>query len=169
MIGATLEDLHLRAHAMLSATRIGVISDTHNLVRPEALLALRGCDHIVHAGDICNTDVLDALGAIAPVTAIRGNNDSGMGADELPEARRFSIAGKFFYLVHDIADVPRILGSIDVVITGHSHKPLVEQRGRTLYVNPGSAGPRRFKLPVTLGIMTIQGAGIEMEILPLID
>jgi putative phosphoesterase len=158
---------------MSSATRvgvrIGVISDTHNLVRPEALLALQGCEHIIHAGDICKTDVLDALGLIAPIIAIRGNNDSGVGIDELPEARRFSIAEKFFYLVHDIAHVPRILGSVDVVITGHSHKPLVEQRGRTLYVNPGSAGPRRFKLPVTLGIMTINGADIDVDILPLVE
>ena len=154
---------------MSSATRIGVISDTHNLVRPEALFALRGCEHIIHAGDICNPAVLDTLTQLAPVTAIRGNNDSGPRIDELPEARTFNIGGMAIYLVHDIADVPRQLAGIDVVITGHSHKPLIERRGATLFINPGSAGPRRFKLPVTLGIMIIEAGEIRAEIIPLLD
>jgi uncharacterized protein len=154
---------------MSSAMRIGVISDTHNLVRPEALHALRGCEHIIHAGDICSPAVLDALNALAPVTAIRGNNDSGARIDELPQARTFRIGDTSIHLVHDIADVPTRLDGIDVVITGHSHKPLVERRGATLFVNPGSAGPRRFKLPVTLGIMLIEAGEVRVEIVPLID
>ena len=149
--------------------RIGIISDTHNLVRPEALHALRGCEQIIHAGDICNPTVLDALNALAPVTAIRGNNDSGARIDDLPEARTFRIGDTSIHLVHDIADVPMRLDGIDVVITGHSHKPLVERRGETLFVNPGSAGPRRFKLPVTLGIMVIEAGEVRVEIVPLID
>lgn len=154
---------------MSHALRIGLISDTHNLVRPEALHALKGCDQILHAGDICDPAVLDVLGEIAPVTAIRGNNDSGLRIDDLPESRTVSIADKTFYLVHDIADVPSRLGGIDVVLTGHSHKPMVRWEGATLFVNPGSAGPRRFKLPVTLAIMTIVGGQIAVEIVALLD
>jgi putative phosphoesterase len=149
--------------------RIGVISDTHNLVRPEALHALRGCEQIIHAGDICNPAVLHALNELAPVTAVRGNNDSGARIDDLPETVTMRLGQKSVYVVHDIADVPRRLDGIDVVITGHSHKPLVERRGATLFVNPGSAGPRRFKLPITLGIMTITSGGAEVEIVTLVE
>lgn len=152
-----------------NAIRIGVISDTHNLVRPEALHALRGCEHILHAGDICNPAVLDALNALAPVTAVRGNNDSGVQIDDLPEAVTLRLGETSIHVVHDIADVPRRLDGIDVVITGHSHKPLVERRGATLFVNPGSAGPRRFKLPITLGIMVIESGEVKVEIVTLVE
>lgn len=152
-----------------NAIRIGVISDTHNLVRPEALHALRGCEHIIHAGDICNPAVLDALNALAPVTAVRGNNDSGVQIDDLPEAVTLRLGETSIHVVHDIADVPRRLDGIDVVITGHSHKPLVERRGATLFVNPGSAGPRRFKLPITLGIMVIESGEVKVEIVTLVE
>jgi putative phosphoesterase len=152
----------------ISAIRIGVISDTHNLLRPEALHILRGCEHIIHAGDICNPAVLDALNELAPVTAVRGNNDSGAGIDQLPEAATIRLAETTIHVVHDIADVPRRLDSIDIVITGHSHKPLIERRGATLFINPGSAGPRRFKLPVTLGIMTIESGEAKVEIVTLV-
>ncbi|OTP69860.1 metallophosphoesterase family protein [Caballeronia sordidicola] len=152
-----------------NAIRIGVISDTHNLVRPEALHALRGCEHILHAGDICNPAVLDALNALAPVTAVRGNNDSGVQIDDLPEAVTVRLGETSIHVVHDIADVPRRLDGIDVVITGHSHKPLVERRGATLFVNPGSAGPRRFKLPITLGIMVIESGEVKVEIVTLVE
>jgi putative phosphoesterase len=151
------------------AIRIGVISDTHNLVRPEALYALRDCTHIIHAGDICNPAVLDALNALAPVTAVRGNNDSGARIDELPEAVTIRLAETSIHVVHDIADIPQRLDGIDIVITGHSHKPLIERRGATLFVNPGSAGPRRFKLPITLGIMTIQSGEVKAEIVTLVE
>ena len=149
--------------------RIGIISDTHNLVRPEALDALRGCEHIIHAGDICNPAVLDTLNELAPVTAVSGNNDSGARIDGLPEALTFHIGDTTIYLVHDIADVPKQLDGIDVVVTGHSHKPLIERRGRTLFVNPGSAGPRRFKLPVTLAIMLIDSGEVQVEIVRLVE
>lgn len=152
-----------------SAIRIGVISDTHNLVRPEALHALRDCTHIIHAGDICNPAVLDALNALAPVTAVRGNNDSGARIDELPEAVTIRLADTSIHVVHDIADVPRRLDGIDIVITGHSHKPLIERRGATLFVNPGSAGPRRFKLPITLGIMTVESGEVKAKIVTLVE
>jgi putative phosphoesterase len=154
---------------MSSVIRIGIISDTHNLVRPEALDALRGCEHIIHAGDICNPAVLDTLSELAPVTAIRGNNDSGARIDDLPEARTFRIGDTAIHVVHDIADVPKQLDGIDVVVTGHSHKPLVERRGAALFVNPGSAGPRRFKLPVTLGIMLIEKGEVQVEIVRLVE
>jgi putative phosphoesterase len=155
--------------ATRSVIRVGVISDTHNLVRPEALDALRGCEQIIHAGDICNPAVLDALRAIAPVAAVRGNNDSGARIDELPEQRTVVIGDTTVLVVHDIADVPVKLDGVDVVITGHSHKPLVERRGRTLFLNPGSAGPRRFKLPITLGIMLIDQGAVDARIVTLLD
>jgi putative phosphoesterase len=154
---------------MSSVIRIGIISDTHNLVRAEALDALRGCEHIIHAGDICSPAVLDTLNELAPITAVRGNNDSGARIDDLPEALTFHIGGKAIHLVHDIADVPKRLDGLDVVITGHSHKPLIERRAATLFVNPGSAGPRRFKLPVTLAIMLIDKGEVQIEIVPLIE
>jgi uncharacterized protein len=141
-------------------SRIGLISDTHNLVRPEALQYLAGCDAIVHAGDICNQAVLEALTQIAPVTAVRGNNDTGDWAASLPTHARLTVQQVTILVVHDIADVgadPRSEG-VDVVVTGHSHKPLISERGGVLFVNPGSAGPRRFKLPISAGILTVEGA-----------
>ena len=148
--------------------RIGLISDTHNLVRPEALDALRGCTHIVHAGDICRRDVLDALISIAPLTVVRGNNDIGDDLAHLPLHVRIELGGATIHVVHDIADVPKQLDGIDVVVTGHSHKPLVEQRGAVLFVNPGSAGPRRFKLPITLALLDIDDGKPEAHIVPLV-
>ena len=141
-------------------TRIGLISDTHNLVRPEALAYLAGCDAIIHAGDICNQAVLDALRPIAPVTAVRGNNDTGDWAASLPVSARLTVQQVTILVVHDIADVsrdPRSEG-IDVVVTGHSHKPSITERGGVLFVNPGSAGPRRFKLPISAGTLIVDGA-----------
>lgn len=154
---------------MSSAIRIGLISDTHNLVRPEALDALRGCEQIIHAGDICRPAVLDVLAGLAPVTAVRGNNDSGERIDVLPEAARLDIGGVGILVVHDIADVPRQLDGIGVVVTGHSHKPLIERRDGVLFVNPGSAGPRRFKLPVTVGLLSIDDGKADARIVPLLD
>jgi uncharacterized protein len=152
---------------MSPSLRIGLISDTHNLVRPEALNALRGCALIIHAGDICRPDVLDVLGDIAPVSAVRGNNDSGPGIDGLPEARTVEAGGLRVLVVHDIADVPRPPRH-DVVVTGHSHKPLIERHEGVLFVNPGSAGPRRFKLPVTLGILEIEAGVAAARIVALL-
>ncbi|CAB3680238.1 metallophosphoesterase family protein [Paraburkholderia rhynchosiae] len=151
-----------RAQA-LPPSRIGLISDTHNLVRPEALDYLAGCDAIIHAGDICNQAVLDALAQIAPLTVVRGNNDTGEWAASLPTHATLTVQQVAILVVHDIADVrgdPR-KDDIRVVVTGHSHKPSISERDGVLFVNPGSAGPRRFKLPVSAGILTVEGARVH--------
>lgn len=143
-----------------TATRIGLISDTHNLVRPEALQYLAGCDAIIHAGDICNQAVLDALAQIAPLTAVRGNNDIAGPVASLPTHVKLTVQQVTILVVHDIADVgddPRGEG-IGVVVTGHSHKPAISERDGVLFINPGSAGPRRFKLPISAGMLVIEGA-----------
>jgi len=134
--------------------RIGLISDTHGLLRPEARVALRGSAHILHAGDICDPSVLDKLAEIAPVTAVRGNNDRGDWAEALPEQVTVEFGGVRIRMVHDAADVPEPVEA-DVVVTGHSHKPAISRNGRVLYVNPGSAGPPRFKLPISVGFLEI--------------
>jgi putative phosphoesterase len=141
-----------------STARIGLISDTHNLVRPEALAHLAGCDAIVHAGDICEPGVLEALRKIAPVTAVRGNNDGGAWAASLPVHATLTVHGVKIFVVHDIADVPANLprDGVRVVVTGHSHKPLIDERDGVLFVNPGSAGPRRFTLPISAGLLLIE-------------
>lgn len=143
-----------------TAARIGLISDTHNLVRPEALQYLAGCDAIIHAGDICNQAVLDALARIAPLTAVRGNNDIAGPVASLPTHVKLTVQQVTILVVHDIADVgddPRGEG-IGVVVTGHSHKPAISERDGVLFINPGSAGPRRFKLPISAGMLVIEGA-----------
>ena len=131
---------------------VGVISDTHGLLRPEALAALAGVDHILHAGDVGDPVILDALRAIAPLTAIRGNVDRTGPCAELPATEAIELAGCLFYLIHSIDDLdlhPAAAG-IGAVISGHSHKPSISWRDGVLYLNPGSAGPRRFSLPISL-------------------
>jgi uncharacterized protein len=147
----------------MSVSRIGLISDTHNLVRPEALQWLAGCDAILHAGDICAPQVLDALAQIAPVTAVRGNNDFGDWAMRLPVSTTVEIQRVKIHVVHDIADLhdDALAGGVRVVVAGHSHKPHIEERDGVLFVNPGSAGPRRFKLPISAGMLTIEGDRAE--------
>lgn len=151
--------------------KVGVISDTHGLLRPEAIAALEGCEQIIHAGDIGSQDIVDQLTAIAPLHIVRGNND--MDADwakPIADHLRFDIEGWQTLLVHDIADVPALLDdSVKLVITGHSHKPLIEWRGNTLYLNPGSAGRRRFKLPVTLALLEVNPGSMEPSLVRLID
>lgn len=135
--------------------RVGLIADTHGLVRPEALAALAGCTRILHAGDIGSAAVLHALGAIAPVTAVRGNNDTGAWATGLPARVRLTIDGIAILMLHDIDDLdvePSIEG-IRLVVCGHSHKPAIAERAGVLYVNPGSAGPRRFRLPLGVALL----------------
>ncbi len=139
--------------------RVGLISDTHGLLRPEAVAWLRGSDHIVHAGDIVGAQILEQLRAIAPLTAVRGNNDHGAWADGVPETAALEIDGVSIFVLHDLAQLgmdARKAGH-RVVIAGHSHKPRVEERDGVLYVNPGSAGPRRFTLPISAGELRIQG------------
>jgi uncharacterized protein len=145
---------------------IGVVSDTHGLLRPEALTALAGVEHILHAGDVGDIGILAALRGIAPVTAIRGNIDTEGACAELPETEMVEVGGTTFYLVHRIEDLdisPTAAG-VDVVVYGHSHKAAVERRGEVLYLNPGSAGPRRFQLPVTLALVTVTEGGVEARV-----
>ena len=145
--------------------RIGLISDTHNLLREEARRALAGVDHIVHAGDICMPEVLEVLATIAPVTAVRGNNDRGAWADALPASACIRFERVSVLVVHDLATlVSEAAREVDVVVSGHSHRPLVQQRGSVLYVNPGSAGPRRFRLPVSIGFLAIRGSEARAEL-----
>lgn len=143
--------------------RIGLISDTHGLVRPEALAWLRGSDHIVHAGDICDASVLAELRGLAPLTVVRGNNDRGAWAAAIPAAETVVLDGVAIHVLHDIADLaldPAAAG-VRVVVTGHSHRPAVDERGGVLYVNPGSAGPRRFRLPISAGELRLTGGSVE--------
>jgi uncharacterized protein len=145
---------------------IGVISDTHGLLRPEALAALAGVEHILHAGDVGDAGILEALRGIAPVTAIRGNIDLHGGCAALPATEMVELGGRTFYLVHAIEDLdisPAAAG-VEGVVFGHSHKASVERRGGVLYLNPGSAGPRRFQLPVTLALVTVSEAGVEARV-----
>ncbi|HVJ59167.1 MAG TPA: metallophosphoesterase family protein [Burkholderiaceae bacterium] len=133
--------------------RIALISDTHGLLRPEALDFVRSADHIVHAGDICDPAILEALAAIAPLTAVRGNNDHGAWAERLPATALLPLGDVLLYAIHDLAEIdldPPAAG-VHAVVSGHSHKPLVRTRDGVVYVNPGSAGPRRFKLPISVG------------------
>jgi len=150
--------------------RVGLISDTHGLLRPQALEALRGSDAIVHAGDIVDPAILAALGAIAPLTAVRGNNDRGDWAGSLPETAVLALGGVRVFVVHDRAHLARhpAAAGADVVVTGHSHQPVVERRDGILFVNPGSAGPRRFKLPVTVGRLDIAGGRAQAAIVALV-
>lgn len=138
--------------------RVGLVSDTHGLLRPEVLEWLRGSDRIVHAGDICAAEILAQLAALAPVTAVRGNNDHGPWAERLREREVLELAGVRIFVVHDLADLKRTPAPAGtrVVVSGHSHKPLVEERAGVLYVNPGSAGPRRFTLPIAAGELRLE-------------
>jgi uncharacterized protein len=152
-------------------TIIGVISDTHGLLRPEALAALRGSDQIIHAGDVGAPEILDELAAIGPVTAIRGNIDNGAWARRLPETEVVEVGGISIYVLHDLAqlDLKPEAAGFRVVIYGHSHVPKQEMRGGVLYFNPGSAGPRRFKLPVTVGRLILEGGSVRAEIVNISD
>jgi uncharacterized protein len=147
---------------------IGVISDTHGLLRPEALAALRGVEHILHAGDVGDIAILDALREIAPVTAIRGNIDVSGACAELPATDVVELGDRLFYLVHSVHDLdinPAVAG-IAMVVSGHSHKASVKVQGGVIYFNPGSAGPRRFSLPVTVGFVTVED-GVEASVMEL--
>jgi uncharacterized protein len=148
---------------------VGVISDTHGLVRPEALEALRGVALIVHAGDIGGPDVLSQLGEIAPVTAVRGNNDRGAWADALPETDVVDVGGRLLYVLHDVKtlDLDPGAAGFHAVIAGHSHRPSVEERRGVLFLNPGSAGPRRFSLPIALARLRVTGPRLDAEIVRL--
>lgn len=146
--------------------RVGLISDTHGLLRPEAKAFLHGSNYIVHAGDICDPGILEELAVIAPVTAVRGNNDRGSWAGRLRETEFLQVGEVFVYTIHDLhqLDIEPSAAGVHVVVSGHSHKPSVEERGGVLYVNPGSSGPRRFKLPIAAGELIVTGRSVSARI-----
>jgi putative phosphoesterase len=138
--------------------RIGLIADTHGLLRPEARAALKGVDRILHAGDICNAQVIEQLEQLAPVVAVRGNNDKGEWAASLRETETLEVGGVKVHMIHDLHQLkpqPEAEG-IQVVISGHSHKPAIRKERGVLFINPGSAGPRRFRLPISLAFLEIE-------------
>jgi uncharacterized protein len=151
------------------ALLVGVISDTHGLLRPEATAALRGVDLIVHAGDVGGPEILDQLRQIAPVVAVRGNTDAGEWGATLPVAETTIVGGVLLHVLHDVAAldlVPSVAG-IRVVISGHTHRPQLVDDAGVLYVNPGSAGPRRFRLPVSIARLRVDGDRVTGEIVEL--
>ena len=149
--------------------RVGLISDTHGLLRPQAVAALQGSDFIVHGGDIGDAGILEALSAIAPLTVVRGNNDREPWAEAIAETEFLKVDGVRVYAIHDLSqiDIDPAAAGVRVVISGHSHKPKVEERGGVLYINPGSAGPRRFKLPIAVGELIVNGDSVTARIVEL--
>ncbi len=152
-----------------AANLIGVISDTHGLLRPEAKEALKGVDFILHAGDIGKPQVLEELRAIAPVIVVRGNNDKGQWADAIPERKVFEIGAISIYILHDLKelDLDPAAAGFNVVISGHSHRPSLQESRGVLFLNPGSAGPRRFKLPVSVAHLQIIGERVNAQMVEL--
>ncbi|HEY1313637.1 MAG TPA: metallophosphoesterase family protein [Steroidobacteraceae bacterium] len=153
-----------------AALRIGLIADTHGLLRPEARAFLAGCDYIVHGGDIGRAEILDELGAMAPLIAIRGNNDTAPWAAALPQTELVRMGGIFVYVIHNLAELaiePAARG-VRAIISGHSHIPRVAEKDGVLYVNPGSCGPRRFKLPICIGELLLTGSRLSARVVDLI-
>ena len=149
--------------------RIGLISDTHGLLRPEALAALADSDLLIHAGDIGKPEVVAALKKIAPLVAIKGNNDTDSWARHLPETKKITLGALKLYVIHNVKELsfdPAGRG-FRVVISGHSHKPMIQTKDNVLFVNPGSAGPQRFKLPICVGKLLVQGETVDAEIIEL--
>jgi uncharacterized protein len=156
----------------LSAAReltIGLIADTHGLLRPEAVECLVGSDYIIHAGDIGNPDVLQALAGMAPLTAVRGNNDSDAWAKNIPDSAVLRVGAVSIYVLHDVAglNVDPARRGYHAVVTGHSHRPVAERRDGVWFVNPGSAGPRRFRLPVSVGRLRVTGTHVNVQLVTL--
>jgi uncharacterized protein len=150
--------------------KIGVISDTHGLLRPEVIAALRGCEHILHAGDVGDIRILSALEKIAPVTAVRGNIDRRGPCGELPLTQIVEFAGHTLYIIHQLhtLDLDPSAAGFSAVLFGHSHTPAVETKRNVLYFNPGSCGPRRFSLPVSVGFLEITKAAIQTKLVTLV-
>jgi putative phosphoesterase len=149
--------------------RVGLISDTHGLLRPEAIAFLRGSDFIVHAGDIGDAKVLKELNTLAPVTVVRGNNDKGPWAEGIAETEVLQVGDVFIYVLHNLAelDLDPVAAGFQVVVSGHSHHPLIEERDGVLYVNPGSSGPRRFKLPIAVAELQVVGQSVKAKVVEL--
>jgi putative phosphoesterase len=149
------------------ALRVGLISDTHGLLRPEARSFAGRCDYIIHGGDIGSAAILEQLSALAPLIAVKGNNDRQSWAAHLPETEIIRVGGVFIYVIHDISQLdiePRTAG-VHLIVSGHSHKPLIEQRDGILYINPGSCGPRRFRLPISMGEILVEGTKVKARTL----
>ena len=153
------------------AFRIGIISDTHGLLRPEAVRRLSGVDHIIHGGDIGRLGLIEELRRVAPVTAIRGNVDEGYWAEAFPETALVRLAERSIFIVHDLKtlQLDPVVAGIQVVVSGHSHVPKIDTVGGVLYLNPGSAGRRRFKLPITIATLDVSPDGLESIIHELAD
>ena len=149
--------------------RVVLISDTHGLLRPEAKDYLRGADRIVHAGDICGAHVIEELSALAPLTVVRGNNDRGAWAQSLAEMEWLQLEHVLIHVLHDLSqiDIDPVAAGVHAVVSGHTHKPLIERRDNVLWVNPGSAGPRRFALPISMGELLIDGTKVTARIVTL--
>ena len=147
--------------------RIGIVSDTHGLLRPEAVALLRGSNFIIHGGDIGDATILKQLALIAPVTAVRGNNDKGAWAQSVPATDVLQVEGVRIYVIHDISELALdpVAAGFQVVVSGHSHKPAVREDNRVLYVNPGSAGPRRFTLPIALAELVVADRVVSARVL----
>jgi len=152
-----------------NALRVGLVSDTHGLLRPEARAFLARSDYIIHGGDIGSAQILEELATLAPLVAVRGNNDRQAWAVRLPETEMIRVGGVFVYVIHDISqlDIEPRAAQVRVIVSGHSHKPLVVQREGVLYVNPGSCGPRRFRLPVSVGELLVQGTQVRARTIDL--
>jgi putative phosphoesterase len=150
--------------------RVGLISDTHGLLRPEALEFLAGCDHIVHGGDIGNADILARLAGLAPLTVVRGNNDTAPWAQPVPETALLQLDGVLLYAIHDLKqlDIDPLAAGVRVVVSGHSHRPGSVERDGVLYINPGSAGRRRFSLPIAAAELIVDGEQVHSRIVTLV-
>ncbi|MDT8340351.1 MAG: metallophosphoesterase family protein [Longimicrobiales bacterium] len=148
---------------------IGLISDTHGLLRPEVIPALGGCDLIVHAGDVGDASILEALRSVAPVVAVRGNTDGGALGAALPDTEWIQAGGRTLYLIHirEHLDLDPSAAGVDAVVYGHTHRPVVEERHGVLFVNPGSCGPRRFDLPVTVARLTTGPGEMRVRLIPI--
>jgi putative phosphoesterase len=149
--------------------RVGLVADTHGLLRPAARAFLMGCDYIIHGGDVGAAEILEELAGIAPLIAVRGNNDTEQWAAHLPATELIRVGNLFVYVIHDLAELdidPAAIG-VRVVISGHSHRPKIEERDGVLYVNPGSCGPRRFTLPISVGEIIVSGSGARARLVDL--
>lgn len=155
---------------MTSTLRVGLLSDTHGLLRPEARSFLIGCDYIIHGGDVGGAPILEDLATLAPLIAVRGNNDTDAWAKDLPRSELVRIGDLFVYVIHDLGelDIEPRAAQVSVVVSGHSHKPSIAKRDQVLYVNPGSCGPRRFKLPISVGELLVTGSDLQARTVELL-
>jgi hypothetical protein len=155
----------------VKALRVAIVSDTHGLLRPEAKVFAAACDYIIHGGDVGSQAILEQLSALAPLIAVKGNNDRQAWAAHLPETEMIRVGGVFVYVIHDLAqlDLDPHAAGVQIIVSGHSHKPLVERRDGILYINPGSCGPKRFTLPISMGEMIVEGTKVRVRTLELTE